>query len=163
MSLRLQPDPSETYIVMVCGGDASNTGGMRASAIRIYLLPRLEGPALPLCGAFLSDPASGRLLKRRDIVDPMCRGIVFALVALIGVGCAKPPPSNSVSQAAFFRGPDYHTWTCRDLVDEANLLTDALAVATEQQPSAEANTRIAHIERSRESVHREMARKNCKT
>jgi hypothetical protein len=92
----------------------------------------------------------------------MDRGIVLTLIGLICAGCAKPPPSNSVAQVAFFRPADYHTWTCRDLADEANLLTDALDVATEQQPSAETNSRVAHIQRSSETVRNEMAKKKCK-
>ncbi len=92
----------------------------------------------------------------------MDRGFILTLLALICAGCAKPPPSNSVAQVAFFRSADYHTWTCRDLADEANLLTDALDVATEQQPGAETSNRIAHIQRSSEAVHNEMAKKKCK-
>jgi hypothetical protein len=92
----------------------------------------------------------------------MDRGIVLTLLALICVGCAKPPPTNSVAQVAFFRPADYHTWTCRDLADEANLLTDALEVATEQQPGAETNSRVAHIQSSSDAVHDEMAKKKCK-
>jgi hypothetical protein len=92
----------------------------------------------------------------------MYRGVVLAFLALICANCAKPPPRNSVSQVAFFGVADYQTWTCRQLADEANLLTDALAVATEQQPSAETNSRVAHIQRSSEAVNNEMARKKCK-
>ena len=93
----------------------------------------------------------------------MCRGVVLALLALICANCTRPPPPTSVSQAAFLRAGDYHTWTCQELVDEASLLTDALEVATEQQPSAENKSRVAHIQRSSEAVHTEMARKKCKT
>jgi hypothetical protein len=92
----------------------------------------------------------------------MFRGVVLALLALFCSSCAKPPPRNSVSQAAFFRTADYQSWTCHQLADEANLLTDALAVATEQQPSAETSSRVAHIQRATEAVHNEMARKKCK-
>ena len=92
----------------------------------------------------------------------MYRGVVLAFLGLI-CACAKPPPRNSVSQAAFFRTSDYQTWTCHQLADEANLLADALAVANEQQPSAETNSGVAHIQRSSEAVHNEMARKKCKT
>ena len=84
------------------------------------------------------------------------------MLALVHAGCAKSPPRNSVSQAAFFRGADYQTWTCRDLADEANLLADALAVAAEQQPSAETSSRVSHIRRSSEAVNTEMARKKCR-
>jgi hypothetical protein len=92
----------------------------------------------------------------------MYGAVILALLALICAGCAKPPPRNSVSQAAFFRSSEYQTWTCPQLVDEANLLLDALAVATEQERSAETNSRVAHIQRSSEAVHNEMARKKCK-
>jgi hypothetical protein len=92
----------------------------------------------------------------------MYTGIVLAFLALICASCAKPPARNSVSQAAFFGAADYQTWTCHQLADEANLLSDALAVATEQQPSAETNSRVAHIQRSSEAVHNELARKKCK-
>jgi hypothetical protein len=92
----------------------------------------------------------------------MYRGVILASLAFAYAGCAKPPPSNSVSQSAFLRVADYHAWTCRELADEASLLTDALHVATEQQQDAEANSRITHNQRSIEAVRNEMAKKKCK-
>jgi hypothetical protein len=77
-------------------------------------------------------------------------------------GCANPAPPKSISQAAFFRSADYHSWSCPQLSDEANLLTDALEVTTDQQPDSETTKRIANIERAREAIRREMASKNCK-
>ena len=93
----------------------------------------------------------------------MFRMGILGSLALICVSCTKPPPHNSIPQAAFFRSVDYHSWSCPQLSDEANLLTDALEVTTDQQPDAETAKRIAHIQRTREAIRSEMASKNCRT
>ena len=92
----------------------------------------------------------------------MYGAVVLILLALIFAGCTRSLPRNPVSQAALLLVEAYHTWTCQDLADEASLLTDALEAATAQQPNAETKGRVAHIQRSSEAVHNEMARKKCK-
>jgi hypothetical protein len=88
---------------------------------------------------------------------------ILGSLALICSACTKPAAPKSVSQAAFFRLTDYQTWTCAQLLNEAVLLTDALAIATEHQPDANTSERIAHIKRSKEAVRQELAAKSCRT
>jgi hypothetical protein len=88
---------------------------------------------------------------------------ILGSLALICSACTKPAAPKSVSQAAFLRSIDYQTWTCAQLLNEAELLTDALATATEHQPDANTSERIAHIKRSKEAVRQELAAKSCRT
>jgi hypothetical protein len=69
----------------------------------------------------------------------MCRCLAMvALLALITQGCTKKPQSYALTSKpgnyplTAFRS-DYQTWNCQQLADEADLLKDALAVASEQR------------------------------
>ena len=54
---------------------------------------------------------------------------MVGLLALIAQGCTKKPESYPLTS---FR-VDYQTWNCQQVADEAGLLKDALAVASEQR------------------------------
>ena len=76
-----------------------------------------------------------------------------ALLALMAQGCTKKP--EGIPLAAF--RVDYQTWTCRQLAEEADLLSDALAVASEQQ-----NARtVEHLRAATEAVHQASTLKRC--
>ena len=69
----------------------------------------------------------------------MCRCLaVVGLLALIAQGCTKKPESYPLTSMpgyypmTAFR-MDYQSWYCQQLADEAYLLKDALAVASEQR------------------------------
>jgi hypothetical protein len=84
----------------------------------------------------------------------MCRClIVVGLLALIAQGCTKRPESYPMTA---FR-VDYHHWNCQQLADEADLLKDALAVASEQR----AGEKVAHLKAETEAVHKERTLKKC--
>ena len=48
-------------------------------------------------------------------------------------------------------------WNCQQLADEADLLKDALAVASEQR----AGDKVAHLKAETEAVHKERTLKKC--
>jgi hypothetical protein len=52
---------------------------------------------------------------------------------------------------------DYQRWNCQQLADEADLLKDALAVASEQR----AGDKVAHLKAETEAVHKERTLKKC--
>jgi hypothetical protein len=94
---------------------------------------------------------------------PMYRflGLLVSL-ALTAPGCAKKAePKPPIPQAAFLR-VDYKSWTCPQLVEEADLLSDALAVAMEDQTGAQMTEQVRLIDRSEEAVRKELAAKECK-
>ena len=78
---------------------------------------------------------------------------VVGLLALIAQGCTKRPESYPMTA---FR-VDYHHWSCQQLADEADLLKDALAVASEQR----AGDKVAHLKAETEAVHKERTLKKC--
>jgi hypothetical protein len=78
---------------------------------------------------------------------------MLVLLALIALGCTKKPESYPMTA---FR-VDYQTWNCRQLADEAGLLKDALAVASEQR----ATDTAAHLRAETEAVHRARTLKKC--
>ena len=86
----------------------------------------------------------------------MCRslGITILLATLIAQGCTKKPDGIPLSS---FR-MDYEAWDCRQLREEADLLDDALAVASE---SGRANETVAHLKAATEAVHRASTLKKC--
>jgi len=92
----------------------------------------------------------------------MYRLCIVGLFALLAQGCATRPEPKAVSLASFF-DVDYQTWTCQQLADEANLLSDALAVATEHEPNAHATERVALIKRASQAVRAASTLKRCKT
>ncbi|MGC1347647.1 MAG: hypothetical protein WA863_16510 [Methyloceanibacter sp.] len=57
---------------------------------------------------------------------------------------------------ASFRS-DYRSWNCQQLADEADLLKDALAVASEQR----ARDKVAHLKAETEAVHEARTLKKC--
>ena len=65
-----------------------------------------------------------------------CRAVV-GLLTLIAQGCTTRPESYPMTA---FR-MDYQHWNCQQLADEADLLKDALAVASEQR----AGDKVAHL------------------
>ena len=48
-------------------------------------------------------------------------------------------------------------WNCQQLADEADLLKDALAVASEQR----AGDKVAHLKAETEAIHKERTLKKC--
>jgi hypothetical protein len=85
----------------------------------------------------------------------MCRClIVVGLLALMAQGCTKRPESYPMTA---FR-MDYQHWTCQQLADEADLLNDALAVASEQR----AGDKVAHLKAETEAVHKARTFKKCR-
>ena len=93
----------------------------------------------------------------------MCRYIAMgALFVVIAQGCTKKPESYSLtSQPGYypmtsFRN-DYRSWNCQQLADEADLLEDALAVASEQR----AKDKAAHLTAETAKVHQARTLKKC--
>jgi hypothetical protein len=85
-----------------------------------------------------------------------CLSIVALLVLLLQ-SCTKKPESLPL---ASFR-VDYQTWTCLQLAKEADLLADALAVASERQRNERGDDTVAHIEAAVEAVHKASKSKSC--
>jgi hypothetical protein len=84
----------------------------------------------------------------------MCRYLaMMGLLALIAQGCTKKPESYPLTSLRV----DYQTWNCQQLADEADLLKDALAVASEQRASDTA----AHLRAETEAVHKATTLKKC--
>ena len=90
----------------------------------------------------------------------MCRCLaVVGLLALIAQGCTKKPESYPLTSMpgyypmTAFR-MDYQSWDCQQLADEADLLNDALAVASEQ---------VAHLKAETEAVHKARTLEKCNT
>ena len=79
--------------------------------------------------------------------------IVVGLLALIAQGCTKRPESYPMTA---FR-VDYQNWNCQQLADEADLLKDALAVASEQR----AGDKVAHLKAETEAVHKARTLRKC--
>ena len=93
----------------------------------------------------------------------MCHPIVMvALLAVIAQGCTKKPESYSLTSKpgnypmASFRS-DYRSWNCQQLADEADLLKDALAVASEQR----AEDKVAHLTAETAEVRQARTLKKC--
>jgi hypothetical protein len=84
----------------------------------------------------------------------MCRYLTMVgLLALMAQGCTKKPESYPMTA---FR-VDYRTWNCQQLANEADLLNDALAVASEQH----AGDKVAHLKAETEKVHKARTLKKC--
>jgi hypothetical protein len=84
----------------------------------------------------------------------MCRCLILVgLLALIAQGCTKRQESYPMTA---FR-MDYQHWNCQQLADEADLLKDALAVASEQR----AGDRVAHLKTETDAVHKARTLKKC--
>ena len=84
----------------------------------------------------------------------LCRCLAMvSLLALIAQGCTKKPESYPLTS---FR-VDYRTWNCQQLADEADLLKDALAVASEQR----ADDTAAHLKAETEAVRNARTLKKC--
>jgi hypothetical protein len=84
----------------------------------------------------------------------MCRCLALVgLLALIAQGCTKKPESYPMTA---FR-VDYQHWNCQQLADEADLLKDALAVASEQR----AGDKVARLQAETEAVHKARTLKKC--
>jgi hypothetical protein len=81
-----------------------------------------------------------------------CLAIV-GLLALITQGCTKKPENYPM---AAFR-VDYRTWSCQQLADEADLLHDARAVASEQR----SDEKVAHLRAETDAVRRARTLKKC--
>ena len=90
----------------------------------------------------------------------MCRCLaMMALLALIAQGCATKPASypllKPTSNPLTSIRVDYQTWDCPELADEADLLKDALAVASDQRAAS------AHLKARAEAVHKARTLKKC--
>jgi hypothetical protein len=87
---------------------------------------------------------------------------MVAVLALIAQGCTKKPESYALTSKpgnypmTAFRS-DYGTWNCQQLADEADLLKDALAVASEQR----AGDKVAHLKAETEKVHNARTLMKC--
>jgi hypothetical protein len=93
----------------------------------------------------------------------MCRYIAMvALLAVIAQGCTKKPESYSLTSKPGYYPmsslrSDYQSWNCEQLADEADLLKDALAVASEQR----AEDKVAHLTAETSKVHQARTVKKC--
>jgi hypothetical protein len=84
----------------------------------------------------------------------MCRCLSnLCFLALTTQGCGQQPKVFPLSSWQF----DHRTWNCRQLADEADLLRDALAVASEQRSDETA----AHLKAQTEAIHKASALKKC--
>ena len=87
---------------------------------------------------------------------------LLVAISLIAHGCAKRPDvaplaaSRSYPLTSFL--VDYQTWSCRDLTEEAALLNDALAVASEPRT----NSTTEHLKARAEGVERVRTAKKCR-
>jgi hypothetical protein len=110
----------------------------------------------------LGDPLAA---SQRQPWLPPAAGVpaqLVGLLALIAQGCTKKPESYSLTSKpgyypmASFRS-DYRSWNCQELADEADLLKDALTVASEQR----AGDKVAHLKAETEAVHEARTLKKC--
>ena len=88
----------------------------------------------------------------------MCRSLaMLGLLALIAQGCATKPASYPLLKPTPLTSirADYQTWDCPELADEADLLKDALAVASDQRAAS------AHLKARAEAVHKARTLKKC--
>jgi hypothetical protein len=85
---------------------------------------------------------------RESLIGQSCPGTPGPIA-----GCTKKPESYPLTS---FR-VDYQTWNCQQLADEAGLLKDALAVASEQR----AGDTAAHLRAETEAVHTARTLKKC--
>ena len=81
-----------------------------------------------------------------------CLAIV-GLLALLTQGCTKKPELYPMTA---FR-VDYRTWNCQQLADEADLLHDALAVASEQR----SDEKVVHLRAETVAVQKVRVLKRC--
>jgi hypothetical protein len=79
---------------------------------------------------------------------------VAGLLALAAQGCAGPPNTPKPLPLSSFSAK-YQTWGCDQLAEEAGLLDDALAVASDAE-------RVAHIKREMNAVRKQANLKGCK-
>ena len=92
----------------------------------------------------------------------MCRYLAMVGLLVLMQGCTKKPESYSLTSGpgyypmASFRS-DYRSWNCQQLADEADLLNDAIAVASEQR----AGDKVAHLKAETEAVHEARTLKKC--
>jgi hypothetical protein len=83
----------------------------------------------------------------------------MALLALAAQGCTKKPESYVESYPMTALRVDYQKgWNCRQLADEADLLEDALAVASEQR----AADKVAFLKAETEALHKARILKKCR-
>jgi hypothetical protein len=80
---------------------------------------------------------------------------VAGLVALAAQGCASSPANTPKPLPLSSFSAKYQTWGCDQLAEEADLLDDALAVATDGKT-------VAHIKRSNDAVREQSTLKGCK-
>ena len=95
------------------------------------------------------------------MVVGMCGRITMViLLAVIVQGCTKKPYSYPLAYKPIpltaFRS-DYRTWNCQQLAEEADLLKDALAVASEQR----SGETTMHLKSETEAVHKARVLKKC--
>jgi hypothetical protein len=79
---------------------------------------------------------------------------ILGMLAFAGQGCARKPETIPL---ASFR-VDYQTWSCGELRNEADLLSDALAVASEQR----ADDQVAHLRAATKALEQASASKKCR-
>jgi hypothetical protein len=79
---------------------------------------------------------------------------VASLLALAAQGCASSPANTPKPLPLSSFSAKYQTWGCDQLVEEAGLLDDALAVATDDE-------RVAHIKGANDAVRKQSTLKGC--
>ena len=84
---------------------------------------------------------------------------VVGLLAVAAQGCASTPANTPKPIPLSSFRVEYQTWSCQQLAEEADLLSDALDVATEQ--TSPDNERVAHIKRAKDAVRKESTLKGC--
>jgi hypothetical protein len=83
-----------------------------------------------------------------------CCLAMVGLLALTVQGCTKKPESYPMTALRV----DYQKgWNCQQLADEADLLEDALAVASEQR----AADKVAFLKAETEALHKARTLKKC--
>jgi hypothetical protein len=109
--------------------------------------PRLFDHRPP--SASVTSSIAGEGLMRRFL------GMTVLLTTLIAQGCTKKPDGIPLSSFRI----DYEAWDCKQLREEADLLDDALAVAS---GNGRADETVAHIKAATEAVHRASTLKRCR-
>jgi hypothetical protein len=97
----------------------------------------------PLSAGFLFCPTVG------DGVSMRCLAIVGLLVLLCTQGCTRKPELPITAYRS-----DYPIWNCRQLAEEADLLKDAIAVASD--PNV-----LTHLNAETEAVRKVRKAKKC--
>jgi hypothetical protein len=85
--------------------------------------------------------------------------VAVNLLSLLAHGCNKKPVSYSYRDSYPLSSlrADYRTWNCQQLASEADLIQDALAVASEQH----SEDALAHLNAETQAVKQARTLKKC--